>query len=113
MTGQCSWVLLCAVVMAMITVIAADTAPAVPQNEDVHVVFLTDCTSYSDWQTLGMVFSWRESGQVCCVGSDSSGHNAALEQAVMEGVMRCYQSSRGHAVLFTTQQRAASVAACH
>jgi hypothetical protein len=34
-------------------------------NEDVHVVFLTDCTSYSDWQTLGMVFSWKESGQVC------------------------------------------------
>lgn len=33
-------------------------------NEDVHVVFLTDCTSYSDWQTLGMVFSWKESGQV-------------------------------------------------
>jgi hypothetical protein len=33
-------------------------------NEDVHVVFLTDCTSYSDWQTLGMVYSWRESGQV-------------------------------------------------
>lgn len=41
---------------------AADDAQV--DNEDVHVVFLTDCTSYSDWQTLGMVFSWRESGQV-------------------------------------------------
>jgi hypothetical protein len=36
-------------------------------NEDVHVVFLTDCTTYSDWQTLGMVFSWKESGQVGAV----------------------------------------------
>lgn len=42
------------------TTAAAESA----DNADVHVVFLTDCTSYSDWQTLGMVFSWRESGQV-------------------------------------------------
>lgn len=42
---------------------AADDAP-VALNEDVHVVFLTDCTSYSDWQTLGVLFSWKESGQV-------------------------------------------------
>lgn len=43
--------------------LAGSAAQAVG-NEDVHVVFLTDCTSYSDWQTLGMVFSWKESGQV-------------------------------------------------
>ncbi len=42
----------------------AQSAAQAVDNEDVHVVFLTDCTSYSDWQTLGMVFSWRESGQV-------------------------------------------------
>lgn len=33
-------------------------------NADVHTVFLTDCTPYSDWQSLGMIFSWKESGQV-------------------------------------------------
>jgi hypothetical protein len=56
---------LLAVALLLVAVRAADVALAqLPLNEDVHVVFLTDCTSYSDWQTLGMVFSWRESGQV-------------------------------------------------
>ena len=39
----------------------------------VHTVFLTDCTPYSDWQTLALVFAWRASGQrgrltrvMCC-----------------------------------------------
>jgi hypothetical protein len=57
--------LLAVAVLLVAAQVAAQEAQAqIPLNEDVHVVFLTDCTRYSDWQTLGMVFSWRESGQV-------------------------------------------------
>jgi hypothetical protein len=60
--------LLAAAVLLVAALVAQEAhAQTLPLNEDVHVVFLTDCTSYSDWQTLGMVFSWRESGQVSCV----------------------------------------------
>lgn len=52
--------------LALLVVHAAGTVSAAAAGDDVHVVFLTDCTSYSDWQTLGMVFSWKESGQVSC-----------------------------------------------
>lgn len=58
----------------LVAAVAAQQAAApVATKEDVHVVFLTDCSSYSDWQTLGMVFSWRESGQV---GADTFAHAA-------------------------------------
>jgi hypothetical protein len=41
--------------------------------QPVHVAFLTDCTMYSDWMSLGMIFSFKMSGQpgkltrvMCC-----------------------------------------------
>ncbi len=61
-----SWVLRL-LACCMLTAVASAADP-LPANGDVHLVFLTDCTSYSDWQTLGMVFSWRESAQVGCTG---------------------------------------------
>lgn len=62
--GTCC-ILAASVAAVLVAALAAGGAYAeATSNEDVHVVFLTDCTSYSDWQTLGSVYSWRESGQV-------------------------------------------------
>lgn len=58
------WLQYSLVVLLLLCCYPLQTTAQLPPNEDVHVVFLTDCTSYSDWQTLGMVFSWKESGQV-------------------------------------------------
>jgi hypothetical protein len=52
------------VLLQLLLVISAVAAQTAPSSQDVHVVFLTDCTSYSDWQTIAATFSWRESGQV-------------------------------------------------
>lgn len=75
---------ICCLLAAAVLLIAALAAGAyaqAPLNEDVHVVFLTDCTSYSDWQTLGMVYSWRESGQpgpltkvMCCTKEEAAAY---------------------------------------
>jgi hypothetical protein len=53
--------------------------PAPPSP--VHTVFLTDCTAYSDWQTLAMVYGWRESGQpgpltrvMCCTPEERAAY---------------------------------------
>lgn len=74
-------------------------------NDDVHVVFLTDCTSYSDWQTLGMVFSWRESGQVRGGG--------ALPAAAAAGPARCQQQQQQLVVASPSSRlRARSSAVC-
>lgn len=42
-------------------------------DSSVHVAFLTDCTMYSDWMTVGMAYSYNRSGQpgkitrvMCC-----------------------------------------------
>jgi hypothetical protein len=61
---------------------AAPAAPAPAKKANVHTVFLTDCTAYSDWQTLVMVFGWRESGQpgpltrvMCCTPEERAAYN--------------------------------------
>jgi hypothetical protein len=42
----------------------AAAAPAVSMADDnVHSIMLTDCSKYSDWQTVASVFAWKQSGQ--------------------------------------------------
>lgn len=55
----------------------------------VHVVFLTDCTMYSNWQSLGMIWSFRMSGQpgsvsrvMCCTPEEKAKYDAALQHEV-------------------------------
>jgi hypothetical protein len=54
-------------------------------QDNVHTVFLTDCTAYSDWQTLTLIFSWRESGQpgpltrvMCCTPEEAARYSGAM-----------------------------------
>jgi hypothetical protein len=66
---------------------SAHGAPAPPPRRPpagpmpIHTVFLTDCTAYSDWQTLVMVFGWRASGQpgpltrvMCCTPEERAAY---------------------------------------
>jgi hypothetical protein len=48
-------------------------------SSDVRVLFLTDCTFYSDWQALGDVYSFKKSGQpgkvtrvMCCTPEEKA-----------------------------------------
>lgn len=61
--------------------ILAGPHPPTQSKADIHTVFLTDCTPYSDWQTLVMVFGWRESGQpgpltrvMCCTPEEKAAY---------------------------------------
>lgn len=68
--------------MAMLQLLPALAAGG---GHGVHIAYLTDCTMYSDWQTVGMVFSYkrsrqprdsqitRESGKGCCRGGGGVG----------------------------------------
>lgn len=54
------------------------TPPRDLRDHNVHTVFLTDCQMYSDWQSVGMIFSFRASGQpgpltrvMCCSPSET------------------------------------------
>ena len=45
----------------------------------VRVAFLTDCTMYSDWMSLGMIYSFKMSGQpgkvtrvMCCTDEEKA-----------------------------------------
>jgi hypothetical protein len=78
------WLLLVRFVLALSIAVAAGAAAAAgPQAPNkaanVHTVFLNDCTLYSDWQTVVMVFGWRQSGQpgpitrvACCTPEDKT-----------------------------------------
>lgn len=55
------------------------------QKDNVHTAFLTDCTEYSDWQSIGMVYSWKHSGQpgpitrvMCCTEAEAKSYNKGL-----------------------------------
>lgn len=55
------------------------------EHQPVHVAFLTDCAMYSDWQSLGMAFSFKMSGQpgsvirvMCCSEEDRKKYNQGL-----------------------------------
>lgn len=57
--------------------------------QPVHVVFLTDCTMYSNWQSLGMIWSWRMSGQpgtvsrvMCCTPEEKANYDSSLQSEV-------------------------------
>lgn len=57
--------------------------------QGVHVAFLTDCTMYSDWQSVGMAFSFRMSGQpgdvirvMCCSEKDRKRYSKGLLEMV-------------------------------
>jgi len=59
--------------------------PAGLGQDNVHTVFLTDCTAYSDWQTLTLVFSWRQSQQpgplsrvMCCTPREAALYSGAM-----------------------------------
>lgn len=53
--------------------------------QNVRVLFLTDCTLYSNWQSLGMSWSFRTSGQpgkvtkvMCCTPEEKAKYNQDL-----------------------------------
>jgi peptidyl serine alpha-galactosyltransferase len=79
-----------AVLLALAAAAVAQQPPAANGgSSDVHTVFLTDCTAYSDWQSLGMIFSWRESGQpgtlsrvMCCTPEEAAAYSPDLRQLV-------------------------------
>ena len=57
--------------------------------QPVHVAFLTDCAMYSDWQSVGMMFSFKMSGQpgyvtrvMCCSEEKIKGYDQGLLKAV-------------------------------
>eukprot|EP00197_Chlamydomonas_leiostraca_P011661 CAMPEP_0202878240 /NCGR_PEP_ID=MMETSP1391-20130828/31891_1 /ASSEMBLY_ACC=CAM_ASM_000867 /TAXON_ID=1034604 /ORGANISM="Chlamydomonas leiostraca, Strain SAG 11-49" /LENGTH=283 /DNA_ID=CAMNT_0049560401 /DNA_START=177 /DNA_END=1025 /DNA_ORIENTATION=- len=54
-------------------------------NEDVHIAFLTDCSMYSDWQTVGMAFSYKVTKQqgavtrvMCCTEDERKRYDQTL-----------------------------------
>ncbi|KAF6253042.1 hypothetical protein COO60DRAFT_1628374 [Scenedesmus sp. NREL 46B-D3] len=95
--GTCC-ILAASVAAVLVAALAAGGAYAeATSNEDVHVVFLTDCTSYSDWQTLGSVYSWRESGQtgplskvMCCTKDEAAAYNKDMLGVVKTHVAPSY-----------------------
>ncbi|EFJ40854.1 hypothetical protein VOLCADRAFT_121680 [Volvox carteri f. nagariensis] len=59
--------------------------PTASEHQPVHVAFLTDCAMYSDWQSVGMAFSFKMSGQpgsvirvMCCSEKDRKNYNKGL-----------------------------------
>lgn len=73
---------------ALVLVGDAAEAPAL-RKDNVHTVFLTDCTHYSDWMTLGMVYSWKRSGQpgtlskvMCCTEAEAKSYRKEMLELV-------------------------------
>ena len=55
----------------------------------VRVAFLTDCTMYSDWMSLGMIYSFKMSGQpgkltkvMCCTPEEKARYPKVLLKEV-------------------------------
>lgn len=55
----------------------------------VHVAFLTDCTMYSNWQSIGMIWSFKMSGQpgtvsrvMCCSEEEKKTYDPTLLKEV-------------------------------
>ncbi len=51
------------VAMAMLQLLSSPAPVLAADGHGVHIAYLTDCTMYSDWQTVGMVFSFKRSRQ--------------------------------------------------
>ncbi len=67
----------------------AAAAGATRHLTPVHVVFLTDCTPYSNWQSVGDTFSFKMSGQpgtvsrvMCCTPKEKASYDKALQSEV-------------------------------
>jgi hypothetical protein len=59
----------------------------------VRVAFLTDCTMYSDWMSLGMIYSFKMSGQpgkltkvMCCTPEEKAKYLAGSTKALLKEV---------------------------
>lgn len=59
------------------------------EHQGVHVAFLTDCQPYSNWQSVGMMWSFKMSGQpgsvtrvMCCSEEKRKTYNPHLLKAV-------------------------------
>ncbi len=59
---------------------AEDPSPA-PLSGEVHILYLTDCTLYSNWMSVGMAFSFKNSGQkgkitrvMCCTDEEKASY---------------------------------------
>ncbi len=53
-----------ATAVALLLLAAACLPHSDAENHRVHIAFLTDCTLYSDWQSVAMVFSYKRTRQV-------------------------------------------------
>lgn len=58
----------------------------VQSKDPVHILYVTDCTKYSDWQSVGFSFSFRNSGQkghatrvMCCTEEEKKLYNHESE----------------------------------
>lgn len=66
-------------------------------HQPVHVAFLTDCSKYSNWQSLAMIFSWKMSGQpgkltrvMCCSEEDVKKYPPSLLDEVETHIAPSY-----------------------
>lgn len=71
--------------LAGIALLRCPSALAAEPNSHVHILFLTDCTMYSDWQSVAMVFSFSRSHQagavtrvMCCTDEEKVGSCSQL-----------------------------------
>lgn len=63
----------------------------------VRTVFPTDCKDYFNWQTVAMVFSWRQAGQpgsisrvMSCTDEEAAAFDAAMLQIVPSHIAPSY-----------------------
>jgi hypothetical protein len=73
------------ILSSLLLLVVQRSATAVDVHKPVHVAFLTDCAMYSDWQSVGMAFSFKMSGQpgsvirvMCCAEENANKYNKGL-----------------------------------
>ena len=66
---------------ALLLLAAACLPHSGAENHRVHIAFLTDCTLYSDWQSVAMVFSYKRTRQVRVNRHVCAWHDRAVGQS--------------------------------
>ena len=68
--------------ISLLSLLLSLTVVGVLSKDPVHILYVTDCTSYSDWQSVAFAFSFRNSGQkghatrvMCCTDEEKQKYN--------------------------------------
>lgn len=93
-----SWRALSGLLLATLIIsCAGDGTYKADGRPNVHVAFLTDCTPYSDWQTITMAWSFKQSGQpgpvtrvMCCTEDEYKKYNKDVLNYVQTHVAPSY-----------------------